>query len=159
ERRGLSYGARAAANSPQSLKNRRKRASSPGLSQYSFPFSSFLGANCLAMACAHASSSVSRSLPSVSSGKPSATSARTSASAASSLTSALSPWATCSGRPDHHTVVVALSGSKHRREVARGIVWELFERNEIDGHSRRVGEQERVAVGCSARDGLVGQDA
>jgi len=53
--------------------------------------SSFLGANCKAIECAHVSSSVSRSLPSVSSGKPSALSARTWASAASSLTKALSP--------------------------------------------------------------------
>ena len=53
----------------------------------------------------------------------------------------------------------SICGPRLHTEIAHGIVWELFERNEIDGHSRCVGEEERVAVGCSARDGLVGQDA
>ena len=47
----------------------------------------------------------------------------------------------------------------HRREVARGRIGQLLERNEVDGHARCVGEQERVAVGDSARGGLVRQYA
>jgi hypothetical protein len=48
---------------------------------------------------------------------------------------------------------------RHRREVARGVVGELLERNRVDRHARGVGEQERVAVGQRARDRLVRQDA
>src|SRR5262249_57327321 len=33
-------------------------------------------------------------------------------------------------------------GPRLHTEIAHGIVWELFERNEIDGHSRCVGEEE-----------------
>src|SRR5207253_3699771 len=42
-----------------------------------------------------------------------------------------------------------------RGEIARRIVGQLPERDEIDAHAGRVGEEQRVAVGLRARDRLM----
>ena len=50
-------------------------------------------------------------------------------------------------------------GQRHRGEIARRIVRQVLERDEVDRHAGRVGEQQRVAVGRGARGDLMGKDA